>query len=654
MFTRRFWLICGIALVVVAVAATVLVIVLRKDDGEPAAKPAPEPTVWQRISTSAGKDGLVGKDASLQAFAYLFGNVPGVQVPQGRPDEPGFRTSGTGAISWVLHHRKELSAEQRKAVAAAISPAEPQRLHAPGPLVLSGPPNTNGAEVKPVTELLKRRQADIAKRVGYDIPDPKVVLAGTEKGDKIRAWTAVLPKGIELDPNGLDNYDTSGPAAECRVHLPPSTWSGAATQISELLDQTLTHELIHCFQGFSYPTLDQHYGAPAWIREGGADFGASDITGRAPRSSWGTYLTQPAPLFARSYDAMGWWFHVQHAGQDPWKALPTIWKGAQVGAVAYQTAGGNADNVLDTWGSSFLRNPGFGDAWEVHGTTVTGEKPPVSTVNAEGGSIVVDAYDARAYQLSVGGAGGAGTMILKLQADHFVRLHDAASFEQGQVSNGQYCVGTQCVCPEKTKKAGQRIEPQVQAPIFLGVSGGESGTKVGTETMTLEEYCEQDDEKKGDSRAGSDGEPHLTSFDGREFDFQAGGEFTLARSNSGDLEIQSRQEPLRTNGKEELGISVNTAVAARVGKDKVGVYPSADGLRVRINGGQPAVLPDEQRLPGGGAVAQHSKGYDIRWPAGSAPCTGCSAPTRASTTTRRCRTAAESVTPHRIPTRCTR
>jgi hypothetical protein len=73
----------------------------------------------------------------------------------------------------------------------------------------------------------------------------------------------------------------------------------------------------------------------------------------------------------------------------------------------------------------------------------------------------------------------------------------------------------------------------------------------------------------------SSGDPHLTTFDGFNYDFQAAGEFTLVRGTDG-LEIQVRYEPISD------AVTVTTAVAVRVGEHRIGIY--RDGGRILIDG----------------------------------------------------------------------
>jgi hypothetical protein len=82
------------------------------------------------------------------------------------------------------------------------------------------------------------------------------------------------------------------------------------------------------------------------------------------------------------------------------------------------------------------------------------------------------------------------------------------------------------------------------------------------------------------------GDTHITTVDGVKYDFQAVGEFVALRADGGDnLEIQTRQTAVATSGPGtdqydglSTCVSVNTAVAARVGKSRVTYEPRIDGV----------------------------------------------------------------------------
>jgi Bacterial Ig-like domain (group 3) len=118
-----------------------------------------------------------------------------------------------------------------------------------------------------------------------------------------------------------------------------------------------------------------------------------------------------------------------------------------------------------------------------------------------------------------------------------------------------------------------------------------------------------------------EGDPHLTTADGVHYDFQGAGEFVTLRNPDG-LEIQTRQTPIATtffpppDAHDGLAtcVSINTAVAARVGGHRVtwepnlsGV-PDPSGLQLRIDGAPTTLGPNGLVLGIGGRVAPAAGG----------------------------------------------
>jgi hypothetical protein len=114
----------------------------------------------------------------------------------------------------------------------------------------------------------------------------------------------------------------------------------------------------------------------------------------------------------------------------------------------------------------------------------------------------------------------------------------------------------------------------------------------------------------GEHCAETNGDPHLRTFDGLRYDFQAVGEFIAARSTSGDFEVQVRQEPWA----DSRIVSLNTAVAFKVGNDRYEIR-AGQALIPYLNGKQTAL--EASKLPGGGQVDLDQGIVVVTWPDGT-------------------------------------
>ncbi|WP_435204567.1 VWD domain-containing protein [Micromonospora sp. bgisy143] len=119
---------------------------------------------------------------------------------------------------------------------------------------------------------------------------------------------------------------------------------------------------------------------------------------------------------------------------------------------------------------------------------------------------------------------------------------------------------------------------------------------------------------------GSNGDPHLVTFDRVAYDFQAVGEFTLVAATGGEpLEVQVRQSPMAGS----RSASVNSAVAFRIGAHRVALTLTEGTTRVHVDGTPVAAPPERTDLAGGNLTRRPSDtgetdGYDVTWPDGSA------------------------------------
>lgn len=125
-----------------------------------------------------------------------------------------------------------------------------------------------------------------------------------------------------------------------------------------------------------------------------------------------------------------------------------------------------------------------------------------------------------------------------------------------------------------------------------------------------------------------DGDPHITTVDGLHYDFQGAGEYVSLRDQDG-MEIQTRQAAIATtfnpppNPYTGLAtcVSLNTAVAARVGPRRITFQPNLSGipdpggLQLRVDGDLVTLGPDGLDLGWGGRVAKtQGDGIEIHFP----------------------------------------
>ncbi len=142
-----------------------------------------------------------------------------------------------------------------------------------------------------------------------------------------------------------------------------------------------------------------------------------------------------------------------------------------------------------------------------------------------------------------------------------------------------------------------------------------------TATMSL---CPGDHDSdawgSGDDSTGGEvwGDPHLVTFDGHAYDFQAAGEFVVFEADGEEpLLVQGRFEPLEDVPVPECGeLTVNTAAATEIDGRRVVARMRPD-WQVRIDG-DPVDGPDDvPELDEGASIELADRGVTVGWPDGA-------------------------------------
>ena len=191
--------------------------------------------------------------------------------------------------------------------------------------------------------------------------------------------------------------------------------------------------------------------------------------------------------------------------------------------------------------------------------------------------------------------------LVKVTVEGFGRVTDGKT-DWPHPSGQWFCFGGKCECPEgQHEKAAIPAHADIGDKLYAGLAAGPAfgaGARAARDVRVLRGRRAAAAAAGGGGDAGggggSNGDPHLTTNDGVRYDFQAAGEFVLARGPG--LEVQARQEPWEKS----KYASINTQFAFRVGTARVTIA-AGDTMEVRV-GAPCAADRAPVGLPGGGRI----------------------------------------------------
>jgi hypothetical protein len=616
--------------------------------------PAPTETIWQAI-TDGIHDGTVPKQAALEAFAYVYKvDIPDVTVPKGTEGGDG-PTSGTGVMSWVQANWNALTADQQAVVNRYLPPATEAGTNkmTPAPTAAAAgaalprfqlegvvnpwPINTNVAPDAP-TDLAMAMASEVVTDIAHIGPKLglPVIGIGLPGYPSITLTLSDADGGDALFLTQIVENTNIGYFAPCAITAYSSAWKGEAVNgsggVSPRLHVLITHEVVHCYQNTIWGSMATALLIPSWMKEGTAMYLAADDTQVAEPTLvdvWtkGYIGRDETALVDRTYDSFGYFAFLAHQGRDLWNLMAPAWEAAAKGPersnAFIAVLQGDAPDIVDNWAESYLRRPDWQDPWIMYGfglpDTAAVKQHPVEaqtspswtgTVNSRANTVLI-----------VDDTSGE---VVTVATDGLASVHDETGNEDLAFHTETFCTVDSCVCPPGTLLAGQNMASQhLEIPFVAAINGAVGGSKYAIIADTLDHLCKRQATPApqgtasygpcGQNCTQSNGDPHLVTVNKIRYNFQSAGEFTLLRSADDSLEIQGRQEPYQTSTE----VSINTAIAAKVGSHRVGVYVVDSGLQARVDGSVVDLTGGPQDLGSGARISAVSKGFEIDFPDGT-------------------------------------
>jgi hypothetical protein len=463
-------------------------------------------------------------------------------------------------------------------------------------------------------------------------PNIELILSNTDGGTTL-FQTSAIESALHYEP--------------CHIVAFKNSWSGETVtggSVSPRLHVLLTHEVLHCYQNVVFGSVATSLAIPPWMTEGTALYLAADDTKVAESmlpSMWQKgYFTPEIALTNRSYDAYGYFALLAHEGRDLWSLTYPAWKAATASTtrsdafIAVLT--GDAPDIRNNWAESYLRDDAWGDPWIAYGFGLPAAaqviQHPAQAQPAPGWKGSLDGRSNTV--LNVDSTNGE---IVTVSTNGLASVHDNNGHSALAFTTASFCTAGTCVCPVGTKLAGQNMAPDpMTIPFVAAFNAPEGGSQYNVVSEKLSDLCGQasppptnsvavpppakvvDNAPCGSGCSQSNGDPHLISVNHVKYDFQAAGEFTLLSSPDGSLDIQARQEPFGTTG----DVATNTAIAARVGSHRVGVYVEPNGsLQARVDGNAVDLSSGPTALGNGASISSYdtlsSTGFEIDFPDGT-------------------------------------
>ena len=366
-----------------------------------------------------------------------------------------------------------------------------------------------------------------------------------------------LPKGFALavsskepkDNAEMDTRQSTTIPGGCVITMYPVFTGGHYTDA--LAKFIFAHELFHCIQF----TWSSNLGGAEWLVEGSAEFAALDL-----------YRRTFQPTTAEAFE--GWFTNTGTAlgsespgrGYDDWPLFESFKQTYATDPYPYIEqmikAGGSTQNILTAghfdnpvfaslWTSTSLRSKEFGDAafqlnWPGVDPTFGRRDTAVDLGSRGVGTYQVKGkgnFIHQQYQVELPGV---GIVAVTPNGGPMLTHATAGTVSVGVGQQKWFCTDPGgCVCPAGTEPTVD-LTPLTPPMIFsFATQQAASSAAVVARKWDPAKYCVQRRISPGPAGT-SNGDPHITTFNGLTYDFMTYGEFVTAQDPQGGFTVQER------------------------------------------------------------------------------------------------------------------
>jgi hypothetical protein len=277
-------------------------------------------------------------------------------------------------------------------------------------------------------------------------------------------------------------WAVTGPIAYCDIDF-----SLDPHQHGEL-SAVVAHEVFHVYEAVmagSLANYNRETRESDWMVEGGSVWVESELHfgARLAAGERGFYYRTPAKgLFARTYDAVGFFDNMKANGLSPWSRMKSMFAATSNQGSYAAALGAGEDAFLKTQASVYFLDHGAGFPWEPppNEPLDAGARYPIGTVSpasAEPAPVKAPAYAVAVRKLSLAGMSKSRPLLELVVERGTVRLRSStgAAFDRVVEGDLTLCSATKrdCTCPGSSGE---------DFPIFhrgeLALSGAGAGGEV--------------------------------------------------------------------------------------------------------------------------------------------------------------------------------